>query len=47
MTKSKSSTSIIIAPSIFVTHLVNGGQFSNDTCVAPAASTVMSPLTKI
>ena len=33
MTKSKSSASSIVDQSIFVTHLVNGEQNLNDTCV--------------
>ena len=45
MTKSKSSASCIVDPSIFVINLVNGAQFVNATCVAPAAMTVISPLT--
>ena len=47
MTKSKSSASSIVVPSIFVIHLVNGAQFLNATCISPAAVTVISPLTKI
>ena len=47
MTKSKSSASSIVVPSIFVIHLVNGSQYLNDTCVAGAAVTVISPLTKM
>ena len=47
MIKSKSSASSIVVPSIFMIHLVNGAQFLNDTCVAEAAVTVMSPLTKM
>ena len=47
MTKPKSSASSIVVPSIFVIHLVNGVQFLNATCVAPAAVTVISPLTKM
>ena len=47
MTKSKSSASSIVVPSIFVIHLVNGAQFLNATCVAGAATTVISPLTKM
>ena len=31
MTKSKSSASSIVVPSIFVVHLVNGTQFLSDT----------------
>ena len=34
MTKSISSASSIVAPTIFVIHLVNGAQFLNATCVA-------------
>ena len=47
MTKSKSSASSIVVPSIFAIHLVSGAQFFNDTCVAGAAVTVISPLTKM
>ena len=39
MTKSKSSTSSIVVPSIFVIHLVNDAQFLKTTCVAPPLST--------
>ena len=46
MTKCKSSASFIVFPSIFVIHLVKGAQFLNDTCVAGAAVTVISPFTK-
>ena len=42
MNKSKTSASSIVVPSIFV----NGAQFVNATCVAGAAVTVISPLTK-
>ena len=34
MTKSKSSASSIVVPSILVIPLVNGAQFLNATCVA-------------
>ena len=47
MTKSKSSASSIIVPSIFVIHLVNGAQFLNDTYVAGDAVTVISSFTKM
>ena len=47
MTKFKSSASSIVVSSTFVIHLVNGAQFLNATCVAGAAMTVISPLTKI
>ena len=47
MNKSKLSASSIVIPSIFVIHLVNGSQLLNFTCVAGAAMTVMSPITKI
>ena len=47
MTKSKSSASSIIVPSDFVINLVNGAQFSNATCVAVAAVTVILPVTKM
>ena len=45
MTKSKSSASSIVVPSIFVIHLVNGEKFLNVICVAGAATTVISPVT--
>ena len=38
--------SVAIA-SIFVINLLNGAQFLNDTCVAGALATVISPLTKM
>ena len=47
MTKSKSSASSIVVPSIFVIHLVNGAQFLNDTCIAGTAVTVTSSFTKM
>ena len=47
MTTSKSSVSSIVVPSIFGIHLVNAAQFLNDICVAGAAVTVISPLTKM
>ena len=47
MTKSKSSVSCIVVPSIFLIYSINGAQFLNDTCVAESAVTVISPLTKI
>ena len=47
MTKSKSSVSPVVVPSIFVIHLLNGALFLNATCVAPAAVTVILPLTKM
>ena len=47
ITKSKSSESYIVFPSIFVIHLVNGVQFLNATYVATAPVTAMSPLTKM
>ena len=47
MTKSKYSASSIVFSSIFVRHLVNGAQFLNATCVTGAATTVISPLTKM
>ena len=47
MTKSKSSASSVVVPSIFVIHLANGTQFLNATCVAGAATTVIPLLTKI
>ena len=47
MAKSKSSVSSIVVSSIFVIHLVIGAQFLNATCVAGAATTVISPLPKM
>ena len=47
MTKSKSSASSIVVPSIFTIHLISGAQFLNDTCVAGAAVTVILPFPKI
>ena len=44
---SKSSASSTVVPSIFVIHLVNGAQFLNVTCAAGAATTVISPVTKM
>ena len=47
MTKSKSLASSIVLSSIFVIYLANGAQFLNATCIPGAATTVVSPLTKI
>ena len=47
MTKSKSSASSIVVPSIFVIHLVNGVQFLDDTLVSGAPVTVIIPFTKM
>ena len=47
MTKFKSSESSIVVPSVFVIHVANCTQFLNDTCVAGAAVTVISPSTKM
>ena len=47
ITKSKSSASSIIVPSLFVVHLINGAQFLNATYFSEAALTVISPLTKM
>ena len=47
MTKSKSSASPIVIPSNFLIHLVNGAQFLNATYVEGAATTVISPVTKM
>ena len=47
MINSKSSASSIVVPSIFLIYLLNGAQFLNDTCVAGAAVTVISPFTKM
>ena len=48
MTKSKSSASTIVTPSIFVIHLMNCAQYLNATSVArlrPAIAII--PLTKM
>ena len=45
MTKSKSSISSSVSPSIFVRHL--GAPFLNDTCAAGAAVTVILPFTRM
>ena len=48
MTKSKSSaSSIVVVPSIFAIHLVNGVQFLKAIYVSGAAVTAVSPLTKM
>ena len=47
MNKSKSSATSIFVSSIFVVHLGNGVQFLNATCIAGAATTVISPLAKM
>ena len=46
MTKSRSSASFIVISSISVIHSINGAQFLHATCVASAAVTVISLLTK-
>ena len=46
MTKSKSSASSNVVPSIFVIHLVNGEQFLKPTGSAGAAAIVISLFTK-
>ena len=43
MTKSKSSASSIVVPSVFIICLVNGAQFLNATCVAWYLITVILP----
>ena len=45
LTKSKSSASSVVVPSVSVIHLVTGAQFLNATCVSQAAAAVISPLT--
>ena len=47
MTKSKFPASSTVCSPISVIHLVIGKQFVNDTCVAGAAVTVISPFTKM
>ena len=47
MNISKSSASSIVAPLIFVMHLLNGAQVLNNTCFAGATMTVISLLTKM
>ena len=46
MTKSKFFASAI-AVSIFVIHVVYCAQFLNPTCIAGAATAIISPLTKM
>ena len=46
MTKSKSPPSSVVS-SIFVIQLVNGAQFLIVSCFAGAATTLISPLTKL
>ena len=41
MTKSKSSASSIVVPSIYFTHLVNGARFLNATFVAGAVISIV------
>ena len=47
MTKSKSSASYVVAPSIFAIHLMNGAKLSNDTWNTGATRTVILPLTNL
>ena len=47
MTKSKSSASSIVVPSIFVIHLVNGAQFLKATSATLSLSIVISHLTRM
>ena len=48
MTKSKSSTSSVVLPVIFVTYLMSGAQFLNTTLVARQRPIIeMPPLTKM
>ena len=47
MTKSKSSASSFVVPSIFVIHLLNDAPFVNPICLAGGAAAVISPVTKM
>ena len=47
MTKSKSSASSNVVPSIFVINLINGEQFLKPTCFTGATAIVISPFTKM
>ena len=47
MTKSKSSASSIVVPTIFVIHLMNGAQFLNVTYVTRYPIILILPLTKM
>ena len=47
MNISKSSAPYVVAPLIFVMHLLNGAQVLNNTCFAGATMTVISLLTKM
>ena len=47
MTKSKSSATSIVVPSIFVIHLENGVQFLNATLCPLSPIIMISPVTKM
>ena len=47
MTKSKSSASSIVFPSIFGIYLVNGAHFLNNSLILGAALTLKLSVTKI
>ena len=47
MTKSKSSASSIVVPTIFVIHLMNDAQFLNVTYVTRYPIILILPLTKM
>ena len=47
MTKSESSALSIVAPSIFLIHVVSDGQFFNATCVSWCPIIVTLSLTKM
>ena len=47
MTKSNSSASSIVVPSIFVIHIMKGAQFLNATSAPLSPVIVISPVTKM
>ena len=47
MTKSKSSVSSIVVPSIFVRNLMNSAQILNNTCVTQGPLIAISSLNKM
>ena len=47
MSRSASSASFFVVPSIFVIHFVNSAQILNDTCVSGVVVTVILAFTKM
>ena len=47
MTKSESSASSVVVPSVLVIHLMNVAQFLNTTCVTRYPIIVILPITKV